>query len=64
MNRHIGTNTICLTPSPFIEVLLPRQEHVWSAICVLGGIDYFSVVLFDIVFKELFIQCGISFFLF
>jgi len=50
MNRHIGANNTCLTPSPFIEVLVPRQEHVWSAICVLGGIDYFSVVLFDVVF--------------
>jgi hypothetical protein len=48
MNQHIRLNTTCLAPPPFIEVLV----YI---------ISYF--VLFDIVFEELFRQCGISFFI-
>ena len=49
MNRHIRPNKTCLTPPPFTEVLVPSQEYVWSAICVLGVYIISLFVLFDIV---------------
>ena len=49
MNRHIRPSKTCLTPPPFTEVLVPSQEHAWSAICGFWGYIVFCFVLFDIV---------------
>ena len=53
MNRHIRPNKTCLTPPPFTEVLVPSQEYLWSAICVLGVYIISFCVLFDIVLLKI-----------
>ena len=53
MNRHIRPNQTCLTPPPFTEVLVPSQEYLWSAICVLGVYIISFFVLFDIVLLKI-----------